>query len=174
MTILRNRLCVGSHWPVSLRHTQDLMTNHIHFLCRLFCTTHMNKLVSAVGLPSPDYEFAVLFHRRNKSQRIFKNYLFWLCWVFVCCLWDFSSCGEPGLLILAMGRLLVAVASLVSEHRLQSAGSVAVEHGLSCCVTCEIFWDQGLNPRALHWRAYSYPLDHQGSPKPNIDVRVIG
>ena len=27
-----------------------------------------------------------------------------------------------------------------------------------------IFRDQGLNPRPLHWRADSYPLDHQGGP----------
>ena len=42
---------------------------------------------------------------------------FWLCWVFaaVCRL---SSCGEQGLLFVVMRGLLIAVASLVVEHRL--------------------------------------------------------
>ena len=37
--------------------------------------------------------------------------------------------------------------------------------GLSCLVA---YWilvlDQGLNPRLLHWKVDSLPLDHQGSP----------
>ena len=35
-----------------------------------------------------------------------------------CCARAFSSCGEWGLLLVAMCRLLIAVASLVAEHRL--------------------------------------------------------
>ena len=35
-----------------------------------------------------------------------------------CCAWAFSSCGEWGLLLVAVRRLLTAVASLVAEHRL--------------------------------------------------------
>ena len=35
-----------------------------------------------------------------------------------CCAWAFSSCGEWGLLLVAVRRLLTAVASLVVEHRL--------------------------------------------------------
>ena len=42
---------------------------------------------------------------------------FWLCWVFVAA-WAFSSCGERGLLFVAVHGLLNAVASLVVEHRL--------------------------------------------------------
>ena len=34
-----------------------------------------------------------------------------------CCTWAFSSCGEQGLLLVAVHRLLVVVASLVAEHR---------------------------------------------------------
>ena len=34
-----------------------------------------------------------------------------------CCARAFSSCGERGLLFVAMRRLLIAVASLVAEHR---------------------------------------------------------
>ena len=35
-----------------------------------------------------------------------------------CCMQAFSSCGEQGLLFIAVRRLLIAVASLVAEHRL--------------------------------------------------------
>ena len=35
-----------------------------------------------------------------------------------CCAQAFSSCGEPGLLFVAVRGLLIAVASLVAEHGL--------------------------------------------------------
>ena len=35
-----------------------------------------------------------------------------------CCVRAFSSCGEPGLLFVAVRGLLTAVTSLVTEHRL--------------------------------------------------------
>ena len=35
-----------------------------------------------------------------------------------CCARAFSSCGEQGLLFVAVHGLLIAVASLVAEHRL--------------------------------------------------------
>ena len=35
-----------------------------------------------------------------------------------CCVWAFSSCGEWGLLFIAVCELLIAVASLVVEHGL--------------------------------------------------------
>ena len=44
-------------------------------------------------------------------------FYFWLHWVFVAA-WAFSSCGERGLLFVAVRRLLIAVASLVAEHGL--------------------------------------------------------
>ena len=47
----------------------------------------------------------------------------------------FSSCSEWGLLLLAVRRRLIAVASLVAEHGLQKswlAGSQVMAHGLSC------------------------------------------
>ena len=33
-----------------------------------------------------------------------------------CCVWAFSSCGEQGLLFIAVRGLLIAVDSLVAEH----------------------------------------------------------
>ena len=56
------------------------------------------------------------------------------------------------------------VASFVVQHGLQSAGSVAVVHGLSCSEACEIFPDQGSSLCPLLWQVDSYPLHHQGHP----------
>ena len=35
-----------------------------------------------------------------------------------CCVWAFSSCGERGLLFIAVRGLLIVVVSLVAEHGL--------------------------------------------------------
>ena len=49
-------------------------------------------------------------------------------------MWGFSSCGERGLLFIVVCGLLIAVASLVAEHRPSSAwASVVVACGLSSC-----------------------------------------
>ena len=69
--------------------------------------------------------------------------------------------------------LLIAVACLVSKHRLwalrlqqwQLVGSVVEVPGLSCPEACGIFPDQGSNPWHLHGKEDSEPQDHQGSPK---------
>ena len=42
-----------------------------------------------------------------------------------CCTQAFSDCSEPGLLLVAVCRLLIAVASLVMEHGLSSCGTQA-------------------------------------------------
>ena len=55
---------------------------------------------------------------------IFKKSFFLIFIIFLavlglrCCAWAFSSCGERGLLFVAVRGLLIAVASLVAEHRL--------------------------------------------------------
>ena len=66
----------------------------------------------------------------------------------------FLALRERGLLFVAVRGLLIAVASLVVERGLQSAGSVVVAHGLSCSVgrSCGVFPDQGqgiVNKRAM-------------------------
>ena len=49
-----------------------------------------------------------------------------------CCTWAFSSCREQGLLFIAVQKLLIVVASLVAQHKLQGTGaSAAAERGLS-------------------------------------------
>ena len=100
-----------------------------------------------------------------------------------CCAWAPSSCGEWGPLLATMPGPLTVVASPVSEHGLQSAGSVAVAYGLNSCgsqaperrlsscsaqaqllLACGILPDQGSNPCPLHWQVDSQPLRHKGSP----------
>ena len=54
----------------------------------------------------------------------FINLFIYLCILFLavlglhCCVWAFSSCGEQGLLFVAVHGLLIVVASLVAEHGL--------------------------------------------------------
>ena len=45
-------------------------------------------------------------------------YLFLAMLGLYCFVWAFSSCSEHGLLFIAMHGLLIAVVSLVAEHRL--------------------------------------------------------
>ena len=74
--------------------------------------------------------------------------------------------------------LLIAVASLVFEQRLQGAqasvvtapglqsiGSVAAAHGLSCSAARGIFPDQGSNRYLLHWQVDSSPLSQAAKPR---------
>ena len=49
---------------------------------------------------------------------IYLYYLFLAVLGLCCCALAFSSCGEWGLLFVAVRGLLIAVASLVVEHRL--------------------------------------------------------
>ena len=80
--------------------------------------------------------------------------------------------------LVVMRRLLIAVASLIVEHRLPGAralvvaarglystGSIVVAHRLSWSEACgsESLLGQGLNPHLLHWQVDSSPLSHQGS-----------
>ena len=64
------------------------------------------------------------------------------CWA-----WAFSGCSEQGLLFIEVCRLLIAMASLVAEHRLWAAqASVVGACGLSCSETCRIFPNLGIKP----------------------------
>ena len=82
-------------------------------------------------------------------------------------------------------RILIAMASLVAEHRFQSTrasdvvarglrsrdswlpstGSIVVAHGLSFSSACGTFLDQGSNLCLLQWRVGSLPPSHQESPQ---------
>ena len=80
--------------------------------------------------------------------------------------------GSGGHSLTAVQGLLVAVASLVAERRLQAlrlqplqqASSVVLFHKPSCFEACGIFLDEGSNLCPLHWQADSCPLYHLRSP----------
>ena len=61
--------------------------------------------------------------------------------------------ASGGYSVISVCGLLIAVASLVAEHGLQSLWASVVEIlGLSCSVAREIFLDQGSNSGSLHWQ----------------------
>ena len=107
---------------------------------------------------------------------------FWLLWVFVA-VRAFSSSWECGLLCIVVGyALFIGVASLVAEHRRESAGSVVVMRGPTCCAAYESLLKQESSWCPLHCKADSQPLDHQGNlrteirlfPTPHINLYEIG
>ena len=118
-------------------------------------TTNMSTVVSHILATNEQQHFINLF-----------IYLFLAALGLRCCVRASSSCGERGLFVVVVCGLLIAVASLVVEHRLQvcrlqqlwhtgsgavacrlqSAGSVVVVHGLSCSTACRILPGPGLKP----------------------------
>ena len=73
-------------------------------------------------------------------------YLFiycWLCWVFVAVRGLFSSCGNRGLLFVAVCGLLLAVASFVLEHRLQAPRLQQLWH-VGSRTQAQQLWHKGL------------------------------
>ena len=60
----------------------------------------------------------LIFNLKKFFLIIYFIYLFLAVLGLPCCAWAFSSCGERGLLFVAVRGLLIAVASLVAEHRL--------------------------------------------------------
>ena len=80
-------------------------------------------------------------HSSTSTHSLFFLSLFLAALGLRCSAQAFSSCGNQGPLFVAVCSLLIAVASLVAEHGLQScglqqlqyAGSAAVARGLSSC-----------------------------------------
>ena len=66
--------------------------------------------------------FFFFFKFFSCDENFFFNFIFIYLFLAVlglrCCTWAFSSCGEQGLLFVAVRGLLIAVASFVVEHRL--------------------------------------------------------
>ena len=62
-----------------------------------------------------------LFNFFGQYRPFFKKFIYYLFLAALglrCCARAFSSCGEQGLLFVAVSGLLIAVASLVAEHGL--------------------------------------------------------
>ena len=72
-----------------------------------------------------------------------------------CCTQAFSSCREWGYPVVGVSRLLIAVTSLVAEHKTLITGSIVVEHGLIYSAACGIFPVQGFNLCPLCWQVDS-------------------
>ena len=69
-------------------------------------------------MQAPDFFFFNIYYF---LKQFFKIYLFIYLLAVLglrCCARAFSSCGEQGLLFVAVHGLLIVVASLVAEHRL--------------------------------------------------------
>ena len=69
------------------------------------------------------YIYIYIYFFFFKATSIFFIYLFNFIYFLAalglrCCVWAFPSCGERGLLFVVVHGLLIAVASLVAEHRL--------------------------------------------------------
>ena len=103
-----------------------------------------------------------------------------------CCTWAFSSCGEQGLLFVAVRERLIGVVPLLAEYGLEgaqvahglrgggvcawSAGSAAVLPKLSRHTAYGVFLDQGLNLCLPHWQSEFQPLAHLRSPTSNFSI----
>ena len=66
--------------------------------------------------------FKLFFQWFERWQFIYYLFIYlfiylWLHWIFVAARGLFSSCGERGLLFIAVHGLLIAVASLVAQRR---------------------------------------------------------
>ena len=79
----------------------------------------------------------------NVNFKFIYFYLFLAALGLCCCTWAFSSCGERGLLFCAVCRLLIAVASLVAEHRLQACRLQQLWH-VGSRVQAQQLWHWGL------------------------------
>ena len=99
-------------------------------------------ILSCIFLVTDDVQhpFMCLFdiHMFSLVKSLFKSFAHFLFVLFIylfmaalglcCCTWAFSSCREQGLLLVALRRLLIAVASLVAEHGLQARGLQQLWH----------------------------------------------
>lgn len=122
--------------------TLDLSNSNItHFLANAKSLEHCNIFLT--------YEPLLLC--------IWFYYLFMAVLGLCCGTWTFSGCSDQSYCLVAMFRVLCAVASLTVEHGLKSIGLVVAVNGLSWHAACGI-----LVP--LSWQTDSQPMDHQGSP----------
>ena len=81
-----------------------------------------------------------------------------------CFAWAFSLQSVGATLHCGTKASLCGGSSCYGGQALGAQASVVVACWLSSCGEAYgIFWDQGSNPRSLHWQTDSYPLYHQGS-----------
>ena len=81
--------------------------------------------------------------RLGRNFFFFSWYIYFSSWVFCVAFRLSLLLVSKGSSLVAVHRLLISVASLVAEHRLQGTGSVVAAHGPGWSVACGIFLDQG-------------------------------
>ena len=102
--------------------SEHIFTTLIASYC--FCDKHPKPLLGLLEFSLSDSYPLGLFLGLSKPHLFFKNKFIYFNYLFLaalglhCCTWAFSSCGEQGLLFVAVHGLLIVVASLVAEHGL--------------------------------------------------------
>ena len=86
-------------------------------------------------------------------------YLFLAALGLRCCEWAFSSCCELGLLFVVVHELLIEMASLVVEHRIQARG-------------LQQLWPTGSRAQSQQWRTGLLAPRHVGSSQTRARTRV--
>ena len=102
-------------------------------------------------------------------------YLFLTVLGLCCCMQTFSSCGEPGLLFIAVHGLLIAGTSLVEEHGLQARGLQQLWLvGFSSCGTrAQQLWLAGSRAQAQQlWHMDLVAPRHVGSSRTRARTHV--
>ena len=96
-------------------------------------------------MPGLQAEFLFLF---TYFLNNLSNSLFSVALHLHCCKQAFSSCGKLGLLFVAVHGLLIAVASLVAEHRLSLHGLHQLRHAGSTAQGLQQLWHSSSVVRA--------------------------
>ena len=92
----------------------------------------ISRRLFLTGKEKIEHRKAFLQFRRLELWKIFDLFI-WLGWVFVAVSALSRLAVEQGCSTVAMHRLPIAAASLVMNHGLQAASSVAAERGLNRC-----------------------------------------
>ena len=91
-------------------YSKDTLRN-VLYITRIFCAFFVSS--------SPrHFSKWLLKYLANNVSFFFNFFKFFAVLGVRCCAWTFSSCGERGLLFVAVRGLRIVVASLVAEHRL--------------------------------------------------------
>ena len=117
----------------------------------IFCLLDLSKTKKCVEISQSYCEFINFFLQLIFFHLLFIYLLFLAALGHRHCMRAFSSCGEQGLPLIVVHRLLTVVASLVAEHGLQECRLPWLWH------TCSVVVARGLQERGLQ------QLGHSGS-----------
>ena len=101
-------------WSQLWNHTENTCT-HTLFWASVTTENHCGRRCEQKASLANLWQWVILSNITFSKKKI---YLFLAALGLCCCTWVFSSCGEQGVLFVAVCRFLIAVASLVAEHGL--------------------------------------------------------